>query len=243
MELHLLTYGKERIFYEIRFSKRRSRKMAIHVLSDGIVQVEAPSGVDRSAIRKAMRERARWVTEHMKKIREQRAHVLPRGYISGESHLYLGRQYHLKVVTDETCDPGVKMQRGRIYVFTRNPSTKAVRALLSAWYRDHAEKVFPERLRALAPAAVWLEGRTPSIRLLDTKKQWGSCSPDGGLLLNPHLIKAPRECVDYVISHELCHLRVHNHGPDFYCLLKSLMPDWKSVKKKLDDMAELILNQ
>jgi predicted metal-dependent hydrolase len=74
------------------------------------------------------------------------------------------------------------------------------------------------------------------------KKQWGSCSPRGNILLNPHLVKAPRECIDYVILHELCHLKEHNHSPEFYRLLNQLMPDWKQIKAKLDGMAELLLN-
>jgi hypothetical protein len=74
------------------------------------------------------------------------------------------------------------------------------------------------------------------------QKQWGSCSPQGHILLNPHLVKAPRECIDYVIIHELCHLKEHNHSPEFYRLLCLQMPDWKQVKAKLDGMAELLLN-
>lgn len=75
------------------------------------------------------------------------------------------------------------------------------------------------------------------------QKQWGSCSPAGRLLLNPQLIKAPRECIDYVISHELCHLKEHNHSPRYYRLLSQLMPGWKTVKARLDGMAEVLLNE
>jgi len=71
------------------------------------------------------------------------------------------------------------------------------------------------------------------------KKQWGSCSPQGTILLNPYLIKAPRECIDYVVLHELCHLKEHNHSPRYYRLLSQLMPDWEPVKARLDRMAEL----
>ena len=62
-------------------------------------------------------------------------------------------------------------------------------------------------------------------------------------MLNPHLVKAPRDCIDYVIVHELCHLKEHNHGPQFYQSLGRLMPDWKAVKARLDGMAELLLNE
>ncbi len=75
------------------------------------------------------------------------------------------------------------------------------------------------------------------------KTQWGSCSPAGTILLNPHLVKAPRECIDYVISHELCHLKEHNHSPRYYRLLAKIMPSWEAVKTRLDGMAELLLNE
>ena len=61
-------------------------------------------------------------------------------------------------------------------------------------------------------------------------------------MLNPHLVKAPRDCIDYVIIHEMCHLKEHNHSPQFYQSLSQLMPDWKAVKSRLDGMAELLLN-
>lgn len=73
------------------------------------------------------------------------------------------------------------------------------------------------------------------------KKQWGSCSPQGILSLNPHLVKAPRECVDYVILHEFCHIKEHNHSKKFYTLLHQHMPEWESIKAKLDSMSEILL--
>ncbi len=243
MELQLLTYGEDRIFYMVCFTSRRERRLTIRVHPDGAVQVYAPLGTGRAAIRKAMRERARWVIGHLKNNREQRTDVLPRRYISGESHFYQGRRYVIKVLKDETRAPGVNVQRGRMNIFTHDNDAEMVKGVLFKWYRDRADKVFRRRLRALAPAAFWLKGQLPPMRLLEMKKQWGSCSQGGKILLNPHLVKAPRECVDYVILHELCHLRVHNHGPEFYRLIKALMPHWKTTKNKLDHMSEMLLNQ
>ena len=74
-------------------------------------------------------------------------------------------------------------------------------------------------------------------------KQWGSCSTKGNLMLNPHLVKAPKEYIDYVILHELCHIAEHNHSERFWRLLTQVMPNWKEVKAKLDGMAEMYLNE
>jgi hypothetical protein len=73
------------------------------------------------------------------------------------------------------------------------------------------------------------------------QKQWGSCSPEGRITLNPNLVKAKRDCVDYVILHELCHLAEHNHSEHFYRLMAQVMPNWQVVKKELDDRAAVFL--
>lgn len=89
---------------------------------------------------------------------------------------------------------------------------------------------------------LWVTGR-PTLRILTMQKQWGSCSAKGVLILNPHLVKAPKECIDYVILHKLCHISEHNHSEKFWRLLTQVMPQWKEVKARLDGMAELYLNE
>ena len=132
------------------------------------------------------------------------------------------------------------MQRGRIIVAISNPSKESAKELLACWYREHATQYLLRRLTQIAKAVPWLTV-IPPMRLLRMRKQWGSCSPQGTIILNPSLIKAPRECIDYVILHEICHLQEHNHSPKFYNLLARHMPDWKTCKNKLDAMAEILL--
>ena len=88
----------------------------------------------------------------------------------------------------------------------------------------------------------WIHGQLPPVKLLTMKKHWGSCSPSGSIVLNPHLVKAPRNCIDYVILHELCHLKEHNHSPQFWRLMDRVLPNWQKVKRELDDKAEILLN-
>ena len=117
-----------------------------------------------------------------------------------------------------------------------------VKALLEKWYQEKANLIFAERLDLVLPKASWVMG-TPSFRLIAMKKQWGSCSSKGNLIINPHLIRAPKECIDYVILHELCHLKEHNHSERFWRLLTQVMPNYKDLKAKLNSMAELYLNE
>jgi predicted metal-dependent hydrolase len=94
---------------------------------------------------------------------------------------------------------------------------------------------------SLLEQTLWVSDK-PSMRILAMKSQWGSCSPKGLITLNPALVKASRDCIDYVILHEFCHLAEHNHGKKFYRLMGQVMPNWETVKNRLDGMANLLLS-
>lgn len=234
------TYGAERIEYEVDFIPSRRSKVSIHVYPDGSVRVDAPEERALPEIHQAVMKRAGWIKRHVDDFRRQREQALPRGYVSGESLFYLGRRYQLKVRQGAT--PGVKLLRGQVCVETPSRAAEDVKDLLTVWYRNRAAEVFARRFDDVTGHVDWLR-KPPAWRLVRMKTQWGSCSPSGTILLNPHLIKAPRECIDYVISHELCHLNEHNHSPRYYRLLSKIMPRWEGVKARLDGMAELLLNE
>lgn len=234
------TYGNERIEYEVVFVSIRRNAVAIHVHPDGSVQVDAPEGENLRTIHDAVLKRARWIKRHVDESLRQRADVLPRSYESGESLFYLGRRYQLKVSREQEAT--VRLMRGQIRVGTPVPNPATVKQQLASWYRNRAVEVFARRMNDIAERVVWLK-QLPEWRLVRMQKQWGSCSPAGAILLNPHLVKAPRECVDYVICHELCHLKEHNHSTRYYRLLRQLIPGWEKVKAKLDGMAYLLLNE
>jgi hypothetical protein len=237
-----ITYGEEGIGFSINFVSRPVRRVAIHVLPNGTVQVDAPVGTDISEVMAAVRRRARWIWLRLREHSERIRHVLPREYVSGESHFYLGKRYALKVIPHPTAPQSVKLLRGQLEIRTRTREADKARTLLDAWYRQRAEDVFTRRLADCVAKVRWLKAE-PGFRLLTMKTQWGSCSPKGELLLNPLLVKAPGHCVDYVIFHELCHLKEHNHSQRFYELLGGLLPDWEKRKAELDGLAEQLLNE
>lgn len=196
-----ITYGEERIAFSIRFVSRPARRVAIHVHPDGVVQVDAPEDTDISEVVTAVRRRARWIWLRLRAYRDRTRHVLPREYVSGETHSYLGKRYVLKVIFHPTAPEGVKLLRGRLEIRTRAKNANTVRALLDEWYRQRAGDVFDRRLADCVAKVPWLKA-VPRFRLLTMRTQWGSCSPKGELLLNPLLVKAPGHCVEYVIFHE-----------------------------------------
>lgn len=234
-------YGEQTIAYSVRVNPRRRERVAIHVRHDGSVEVEAPEGVGEEAIQNALLKRARWVLRHVADARDRFRHVLPREYVSGEQVLYLGRRYVLKVVGAMKTERSIKLRGGLLVVATDNLDRTALRAHIRAWYRLKARDHFQARIAAVSKALPWGQ-EPPPFRLLDMKRQWGSCAAGGTVTLNPFLVKAPRDAIDYVITHELCHLREHNHSQEFFRLLSRAMPGWEQVKSRLDDSAEIILN-
>lgn len=234
-------YGDELIRFTVRYQRARaSGRVAIHVEPDGRVIVDAPQGASQAAIRTAVNARGRWIFKHVGDARRRLANVLPREYVSGESLLYLGRRYRLRVTVATDGAAGVRLQGGIIEALVPQRRADVVRRTLIDWYRSRARIVLGDRLESVAADLRWVR-QLPPMRLQAMKAQWGSCSPAGRLTLNPGLVRAPRECIDYVLLHELCHLKEHNHSPRFYRLLDAHLPQWRSIKLRLDDLAEIIL--
>lgn len=235
-----ISYGDQRIKYRVILSTDLSSKIRIHVHPNGTVEVEAPLNKEASEIGKAVYKRARWISHRLAEGDKVRQHSLAREYISGETHFYLGRRYQLKILETVDRKSSVAMKGSLLRIELPKADRAAIKRRLNAWYKQRASEYFSRRLNEISAKFSWLENKPP-LKLVTMKKQWGSCSPTGSINLNPWLIRSPRECIDYVITHELCHLQEHNHSPRFYDLLDRQMPDWRRIKFKLDGMAELIL--
>lgn len=234
-------YGDEWIPFSRSDSQSAAHKVTIKVKPDCTVQVAAPTSASDKEVLAAVRKRGRWIYEQLRDFKAQQAHITPRKYVSGESHYYLGKQYLLKVTVDAAAPRSVKLLRGQLLVSVRAQEPGRVRLALEEWYKARAKEVFHKRLDAVLEQALWVAERPP-LRVLTMQTQWGSCSPNGRITLNPLLVKAPRDCIDYVILHELCHIAEHNHSERFYRLMGQVMPNWENVKNRLDDMAGKVFN-
>ena len=236
-----IIYGGEVVDFEVLESPSRTEKILIKVYADCRVVVSAPLNADDKTIIEAVKQRSRWIYKQLREFREQSRFITPRQYKSGESHFYLGKQYQLKVIHDDTKPQGVKLLRGKLEVNALDANLESIQSHLKEWYRSRAKVIFEIRLQRILEQALWV-GDKPEIRLVTMRTQWGNCSPSGVLTLNPHLVKAPTICIDYVILHELCHLVEYNHSERFYQLLNQVMPDWSKIKNQLDMMANKLIN-
>ena len=235
------TYGDEIIEFEVIAKLRAHHKISIKVTPDCKVQVSTSLEVEHKQLLDAVKKRSRWIYQQLQVFHKQNEFIVPRQYVSGESHYYLGKQYQLKVIESRNQPQGVKLLRGKLEVTVKHKDAQKVQDLLNAWYRVRAKEVFTRCLETVFEQALWVS-EAPKLKILNMKTQWGNCSPSGNLTLNPYLVKAPTRCIDYVILHELCHLVEHNHSKQFYELMTQVMPDWEKRKKYLDGMAARIFN-
>lgn len=228
---HVVQFGSASIDFRIRFRERK--RLAIHVHPDKSVEVIAPKGRRVEEIVHRVRKRAGWILKQQEFFEQFQPLPLPRRYVAGETHLYLGRQYRLKI--QRGGEETVKLAGRHLIVSTRSlNSVGRTSELVDAWYRDHAVRIFERRLSSCLEHARPLRSEEPNIIVRRMKTRWGSCTRAANLVLNTELVRAPLDCIDYVIVHELCHLRVRRHSPAFYRLLGRCLPDWERRKKRLD---------
>lgn len=199
--------------------------------------VSAPRPATAAEIEAKVLAKASWILRHQLRYQDMHPLPVPRRYVPGETHRYLGRQYRLRIEQGES--EGVRLQRPFLVVTIDGPQrTEAARRLVKEWYRARAERLLPKRLQIALEAHPSL--RSPNIRMQvrSMPKRWGSCSRTGLLSFNPDLLRAPTACIDYVVVHELCHRRVMNHGPEFQRLITRIMPDWRQRRERLNHLVE-----
>lgn len=218
---------------ELRRSERRT--LSITVRPDRSILVRAPISATEDEIRARLWRRRRWIWRQQEFFRQFEPRVSARSFVSGETHLYLGRRYRLKVLRGDQLH--VRLHAGYIEVTLPTATSESVEAALRHWYRERAEvhltAIFADVLEKYhRPLPT-----TPAIRIRKLAKRWGTCNKDGRIDLNVDLIRVPRSCIEYVAAHELCHVLVPDHSAEFYGLLQSVMPDWKERKARLEVIA------
>jgi predicted metal-dependent hydrolase len=230
--LRVFAYGNTNISYRLTYTERET--LAIHVHPDTRVTVEAPHGSDLAEIEKRLHKKAAWIVRQQRDFRRYSPDFPPRLYVSGETHRYLGRQYRLKVIQAEAGKESVLMDREQILVTVRDKTH--VKQRLDDWYHRRAHELFAECVAAWFPHFERFGIVQPQVAVRAMRSRWGSCTAHGKLTFNLKLIQAPRQLVDYIIVHEMCHLVEHNHSGEFYALLSRVMPDWEVRREQLNTM-------
>lgn len=224
-------YGTTRIDFSVEWKQRKT--MALEVHPNMSVHVVAPKKATVEEIQQRVVKRGAWIVKQQSYFEQFLPRTPKREYVSGETHLYLGKKYVLKI--RESQKESVKLKGGELFVFVKKGSSNTrVKNLLSGWYRSHCERRFQDTFDKCLPFFKTYKLETPSFVIKRMKNRWGSCTPKGQIILNPELIRVSTKCLEYVIIHELCHHIEPNHSTEFYNLQESILPDWKRWKDKLE---------
>lgn len=211
MEEVQLSFANRPMIVKIIRSQRR-KTVALQIDRAGI-RARVPASLPEEQLKNVLQDKTAWLNRKQRLLESSLPH---RAFVSGETFLYLGRQYQLRRLEGK---PSAQLS-GRFLELSANSEEEA-RQALEVWYRARATEVLPERVALYCKR---LGVVIPDVSIREQHKRWGSWSKSG-LRFNWRLVMAPLRLIDYVVAHEVCHLSVPNHSETFWKLLEILLPD------------------
>jgi predicted metal-dependent hydrolase len=232
----MLSYQEIHKIGEIEFKAVYSgrRSIGISILPDSTVIVRVPYLTSFKTIGRIVQQKSAWIIKHRDNYRGKKNNKLNKLYLNGETHLFHGIEYVLKV--EKSTRAYIRFYDTTVEVGLQNTDdTRTIKKLLYKYYKNEALIVFPYIMENVLKRYEAQKFKPTGLIIRTMKRRWGSCSNKGIITLSTELIKLPDLFIEYVIIHELCHLKHHNHGTSYYKLLSELFPDWKMVRKELKE--------
>lgn len=241
VERSRVRFGTKTIDYKIQRSAKRSTVSIAIDPSQGVL-VTAPRPASVKRLDDIVHAKAPWIAERMKRRSDLPPPPSEKEFVSGETFLYLGRQHRLRLDINQAPRP-LRLENGWLRVpiprdLGEQHRGRFVRAALIDWYKRHAAKRLSERARFWSRR---LDLPVPEIILAEPRKRWGSASVSGSVRINWRIVQAPLSLVDYVVLHELVHLRHRNHTRHFWSAVGRAMPDYEGRKTNLRNLGEHLL--
>ena len=230
MKKQIFTYGD--YSYEYFLIKQSRKTVSLAVQPNLKIMFKCPTNYSQEKIDKFLKRKWLWLKKQIAYFEKYKKKTKTKEYVSGESFLYLGRQYKLTV--KKAKENKVSLKYGRFLLFTtKNISNKKHnKKILQNWYSERMEKIFKEEYEKVFRNFDY--DFKPQLVTREMSKRWGSFLNNKKIILNPKLIQASKECIGYVITHELCHMKHRNHNTKFYQALKSKISNWEEIKEKLE---------
>ncbi len=233
-----IEYGNAIIPFKVILSKRRTLSIAVY--PDMSVRVRAPYRASIKHIKKVVEKKADWIEKKRSKFSALPQIKTTNNYEDGDILMFLGKPLKLQITKDiVNC---VDVSDGVLNICVTKIDKSRIKKLIKNWLEQSAKKIFTERVticKALA-AEFGIEHKG-ALKFRKMRSMWGNCSRRGEIKLSYELVKAPITSIDYVIIHELCHLKEFNHSKKFYALLESILPDWKERKNELKKISSRTL--
>lgn len=234
--MFIIDIMKEKIIVEdipITLERKNIKNMYLRVLPPfGEVKVSAPLFVSDKDIYDFIKSRKEWILKKQELIKNNEIKA-PLKYQSGETHKLWGKEYTLQLIKNDRVKKAlVDHDKSIIYLPVQKRSTISKREeTLTNFYRKELENTIPSVLEKCSK----IVGKTPAEVKVRKMKNWGNCKQDGRITLNINLAKKDPICLEYVMIHELCHLIEFNHGKKFKKLMDEFCPNWKAIKKRLNE--------
>ena len=232
--------GDQRIAYTVARSKRRRRTIAFVMESPSALKITAPVRASYSSIRSVIEKQTNWIKRRLREFQRAvdaaKSPSHEQSFHHGASLMYLGHAYKLVVTQDQSLPQGCQLYPHRLCVNVHTESLNAknlqdeVRLEILLWLKKRAKVKLQKRMDVWASR---LGVHYQKMVVANAERRWGSCNVQNVIRLNWRLIMAPLAILDYVVVHELCHVRHKNHGPRFWGQVASIMPDWKARRKHL----------
>lgn len=234
VERHSITFGATTIEYSIRRSRRRKKTIAIALHPNGGVIVSVPIKTTTAEVARIVHKRAGWI---LRKSAEPVLQPCPPLLVSGETLPYLGRQVPLFVEATNRRRVAVDFDDWSLRVavpghLAAADRREAILQALKRWYRLRAQESIEARVRLWSGK---LGSQITRVLTRDQRRIWGSCAADGTIRFNWRLVMAEPTLIDYVVVHELMHLKARNHGPQFWANVAAVLPDYDVRRRRLQD--------
>jgi len=214
---------------------RRARRLRLQMDNEGHLTLIAPLLMGKRGIDMFISQHIIWIEKQLAKIEKQKRLRPKFQYQSGDRYYYFGEQVTLDVKPVDKKRPAIKVREDKMIItlhrkISRSDGVIAVKKSIEGFYRRKAEEVIHDRLQFFNEHYGFKYNR---VTMRNQKTRWGSCSRAGNLNFNWRLIMAPIEVIDYVVVHELCHLKEMNHSSRYWALVVQVIPNYKEVRKWL----------
>ncbi|MGL4992101.1 MAG: M48 family metallopeptidase [Sarcina sp.] len=210
---------KNNIQLEIKLLKKKN--VSLEITNRGKVIIRAPKNLAKNELTKIIEKRYYWIIENVEKIRLENNLIIERNYVEGEKYYYLGAEYVLKYNNIESIDTENKI------IYANKINTKES---LKKFYIDYASVYISKQINFFKE---FFEEDLKELRVRDIKSCWGKCTYNNIITFNFRLIMFNKEIVDYVIIHELVHMKHKNHSKYFWSEVEKYIPNYKKLRKEL----------
>ena len=219
------------INYTVNRSRKRRKTISLQISDKSELVIAAPYFTPIGEINRFVQEKQNWIHKAIQKHKEEAIRNKAKEYINGETFYYLGESFPLETFFEQNERKGLVFWGNRFYLNTTDAAEEGI-SYFASWYKKKAKIHFRQRVDFYSRE---LNLRAKSVKITSANKRWGSCSADNNLSFGFRLIMAPQDIIDYVIVHELMHIKEKNHSAAFWKLIEVVMPEYKVHRRWLKD--------